>query len=355
VTNPYASLEDFHFWHRAMTEPAPGHIDPVVRARSIGREERIATMGSCFAQHLSQMIKRGGFRYFVAEEPPSHVSADEAKARQYGIYSARYGNVYTVRQAVQLFDRAFDIYQPGENIWKKAERYVDAFRPRIEPDGFLTREDLLASRASHLACVRTVFKNCQWLIFTLGLTETWRSRLDGAVFPLAPGVDGGEFDPQAHEFVNYGAAEVSNDLSLLLTKLASVNPGAQVLLTLSPVPLIATYEMRHVLVSTTVSKAALRVAADEAERQFPNVIYFPAYEIITSAANGGRYFEDDLRNVTDLGVNHVMRIFSKHFMRGSVAEPGKTLHIPAIQEGGEISHLVCDEEEIHRAIKMSGF
>jgi GSCFA family len=354
MTNPYSSLEDYHFWHRAITAPAPGHIDPVVRAKTIGRDQKIATMGSCFAQHLSRMIDRAGFRYFVAEEPPSHFSSDEAKSRQYGIYSARYGNVYTVRQAIQLFDRAFDIYQPGENIWRKGERYIDAFRPRIEPGGFSTREELLASRAAHLACVRQVFNECEWLIFTLGLTETWRSKLDGAVFPLAPGVDGGEFDPQAHEFVNYGAAEVSNDLGILLTKLASVNPAAQVLLTLSPVPLIATYEMRHVLVSTTVSKAALRVAADEAERNFHNVIYFPAYEIVTSAANGGRYFEDDLRNVTDLGVNHVMRIFSKHFMHGTVGEPGKAPQIPEIAEGEAISDLVCDEEEIYRALKMSG-
>jgi hypothetical protein len=38
------------------------------------------------------------------------------------------------------------------------------------------------------------------------------------------------------------------------------------------VPLIVTYEKRHVLVSTTYSKAALRVAADEAERMLGNVI-----------------------------------------------------------------------------------
>jgi len=88
----------------------------------------------------------------------------------------------------------------------------------------------------------------------------------------------------------------------------------KILLTVSPVPLVATYEKRHVLVSNTVSKSVLRVAADEVERAFDNVIYFPSYEIITSPANSGKYYQDDLRRVTDIGIDHVMRVFSKHFL-----------------------------------------
>ena len=73
------------------------------------------------------------------------------------------------------------------------------------------------------------------------------------------------------------------------------------MLTVSPVPIAATFEDRHVLTASTLTKAALRVAADAVERQFAHVVYFPAYEIATSPATGGHYYEDDLRHLSDPG------------------------------------------------------
>jgi GSCFA family len=51
----------------------------------------------------------------------------------------------------------------------------------------------------------------------------------------------------------------------------------QILLTVSPVTLIATYEPRHVWASTTFNKSALRMAANVVERAFEDVIDFPSY------------------------------------------------------------------------------
>jgi len=338
-----------------MLNPAPGQVDPVVKSRMITPEQNVATMGSCFAQHLARYIQSSGLNYYIAETAPQGMDAHEAKNRNYGVFSARYGNVYTVRQAVQLFNRAFGNYFPVDDVWVKDGRYVDAFRPQIEPEGFSTATEVRESTKVHLQHVRDVFTKCDWLVFTLGLTEAWRSKQDGATYPLAPGVSGGQFDSEKYEFVNFTAQQVQADLELLVSNLQKVNPKAQVLLTVSPVPLIATYEKRHVWVSTTYSKAALRVAADAIERQFGNVIYFPSFEIITSPTTGGRYYADDLRQVTDLGVKHVMRLFSKHFF-------SKKHGIPeSLGTSGDIGDIkieddiVCDEEVIERALRLSGF
>jgi hypothetical protein len=77
--------------------------------------------------------------------------------------------------------------------------------------------------------------------------------------------------------------------------------------------LAATAEPRHVWTSTTASKAVLRVAAEEIARR-PGVVYFPAYEIVTSPAARGGYFDDDLRSVSPAGVDHVMRLFFRHMV-----------------------------------------
>jgi len=356
MSHPYTNLNSYNYWYKAMSAPAPGHIDPVVNFRLISKKEKISTMGSCFAQHLSKNIEKSGFCYFVTEKSHADMNELDAKSKNYGVFSARYGNVYTARQALQLFERAFDGTYQFEHVWKKGNRFIDAFRPQIEPDGFETERDLLEDRNKHLESVRIVFLESDWLIFTLGLTEAWRSKSDGAIFPIAPGVSGGEFNPDIHEFINFNFDETLKDLSNLLFKIKKVNDKLKILLTVSPVPLIATYEKRHVLVSTVASKSILRAVSDEIERTFNNVIYFPSFEIITSPANSGRYFQDDLRQVTDIGVNHVMRIFAKHFMGDSLSDYKKDFD-NSINENNlkSMNEIVCDEEVIVKAIKDSGF
>ena len=116
------------------------------------------------------------------------------------------------------------------------------------------------------------------------------------------------------------------------------------ILTVSPVPLIATYEKRHVLVSTTYSKSVLRAAAEVATRQFSNCHYFPAYEIITGNYNRGRYFEDDLRSVTAEGVDHVMKLFIKHYCAAPAG--GDDLIHAVTREIQQVAGIFCDEERL---------
>ena len=353
--NPYRGLPDTSFWSRAVSRVQHGQIDPVGNSRVILPSERVATIGSCFAQHLSRQIQASGLDYFVTERSPPGMSPQQSTANNYGTFSARYGNVYTVRQALQLFDMAFGNFSPVETVWEAEAGYVDAFRPRIDQHPKSSRDEVIDSRGEHLGFVRQVFEESDWMVFTLGLTEAWRSKLDGSVFPLAPGVAGGSFDPSRHEFVNFTAFEVFSDLDLLYKKMRAVNPRIRMLLTVSPVNLVATYEKRHVLQSTVCSKAALRVAADEMERKYDNVIYFPSYEIITSPSSEGRYYQDDFRDVTKIGISHVMRVFKRHFIDG--VEAAGTPHIkpPMVLSPSAMSQVVCDEIAIENTLKESGF
>jgi hypothetical protein len=215
---------------------------------------------------------------------------------------------------LQLFHRAHGRFAPGEPAWVEAEDVVlDPFRPTVQPGGFISEAEMLHDRAQHLRAVKRMFETLDVFIFTLGLTECWRSTEDGAVFPLCPGVQGGQFDPQRYEFYNQPVEEVIADLREFCSGLASVNPQAEIILTVSPVPLIATAQAgEHVLSATIYSKSVLRVAADVLRREFGNVHYFPSFEIVTGQFNRGSYYAADLRNVTEAGVEHVMRVFMKH-------------------------------------------
>ncbi len=350
MSHPYRDLGDSHFWSRAVAEPAAHELDPVVAVSfQVAPEDQVATLGSCFAQHLSRFLQRSGLSYLVAEAGPADADAAERKRRSYGVFSARYGNVYTVRQAVQLFDRAYGAWAGCEEQWQRDGAWVDPLRPTVEPDGFASLESLEFDRVEHLAAVRRVFEDSAVIVFTLGLTEGWRSRADGAVFPVVPGAAGGSFDPERHEFVNFDVAEVTADLLQFADRIHQVNERARLLLTVSPVPLIATYSDRHVLTATTYSKAVLRVAAAQAERSREFVEYFPAYEVVTSAASGGHYFAPDLRSVTDEGVAHVMRVFRRHYIAGGEPSEPATEAGALAAEFARVNDVMCDEEMLDPA------
>ena len=319
MSHPYRGLPATRFWSRSVAYPGLADLDPVVSAPfRIDADARVATIGSCFAQHVSQFLVAMGLGYFVAESGPDDLDAEERARRMYGAFSARYGNVYTGRQAVQLFDRAYGARASAERGWTRSDgRLVDPYRPQVEPDGFASEAALESDRDSHFAAVRRVFEECHFLVLTLGLTEGWVDVVTGDVFPVVPGAAGGEFDSERHAFANFGIDEVIADLLAFLDRLHDVNRGVRVLLTVSPVPLIATFSDEHVLTATTYSKSVLRVAAAEAERRREFAYYFPSYEIITGPPAGNTYFGPNLRSITDAGVAHVMRVFRRHFVDGA--------------------------------------
>ncbi len=354
MTHPYKDLPANQFWKRAPGVAEPGILDPMVAAPfRISRKDRIVTAGSCFAQHVARALTEAGFTHYVTETAHPLVDKDTARRHQFGAYSARYGNVYTARQLRQLLERAFGLFTPKEKVWDSpgaGPGVVDPFRPQVQPGGFVDAEELALDRGQHLACVRQAIEDMDVFVFTIGLTEAWEDRRDGAVFPLAPGVAGGRFAPERHGFVNFGVEACREDLCAALSLIREKNPRVRIVLTVSPVPLNATYAPRHVLASTTWSKAVLRVVAEDAVQAFPDSVYFPSYEIITSPHVRGRYFAADCREILPEGVDHVMRLFLRHFGEGaegkvSQAEAPGDIHGDAVRKWAE---ALCDEEAIDR-------
>lgn len=341
--HPYAALPDSSFWKQSMSQREAGAIDPMLEPPFLVRPgDRVATAGSCFAQHISRHLQARGFNFMIAEPGPADPA--EAERRGFRDFSARYANVYTARQLLQLFDRAFGYFRPVERVWPLHDGgFCDPFRPRVEPRGFATAADAEADTKRHLAAVRRMFRQLDVFVFTLGLTECWSSRLDGSVYPVAPGVVGGTFDPARHAFVNLSVQDVVADLDAFIGKLGLVNPGARVVLTVSPVPLVATAAPSHVLTASTYSKAVLRVAADEVCRRHPQrLCYFPSYEIITGPHAGASYFEADRRSVAAQGVAHVMRVFMAHMTRAQADSADRANEVESLME------VACDEEALAR-------
>ena len=314
--NPYHAITDHAHWFRSVTDRPSSEIPIQHEPRfKIDMSTAIASAGSCFAQNIARWLDGNGYSYLVTEPGPENMPEDQRYTNGFGLYTARYGNIYTALQLVQLFDRAYGEFSPSELAWAHEEGFVDPYRPRVQLPPFRSVIDLLEDRERHLGTVRRMFEDCDVFIFTLGLTEAWRSKEDGAIFPICPGTTAGAFSSDKYEFVNFGVDEVGDHLEGFVERLAGVNPKAHIILTVSPVPLVATQEDRPVLQSTVYSKSVLRVAADQIRERHSNVEYFASYEMITHPyqwrANAA--YSEDRRTVTDAAIEKVMVVFQTHF------------------------------------------
>jgi len=350
-TGPYESLDSEFIWRSSIAAVSPDHIRPISGINlKFSEHHKVATAGSCFAQHVSKQLLQTGFNYFVAERGSPFRTEEYNIESGYGVFSARYGNIYTARQFLQLVQRSLGLAHFADQIYGGPYGLVDGFRPGIfAKQGFSTAEALLTDRYRHLERVKVLLEQADIFVFTFGLTESWISVPDGSVLPLCPGHSFGEYDSQKHVFKNMTTAEVVDDFTAAVDLIRRINPDVRFVLTVSPVPLVATMSGNHILHANTYSKSVLRVACEELASNLELVSYFPSYEIITGTYNTHLYYDDSRRCVTQQGINHVMRVFFETYTDKSYDEDGR--NNGRNRPSGEIE-VVCDEDQLFEALAM---
>jgi len=310
MSHPYADLPDRAFWKKGVDQ-ADRHLLPGLYAPRLPLtpETRVATAGSCFAQHIGAWLRAAGCTILDAEPAPRAMSDVLARRFGYGLFSGRYGNIYTARQMRQFLEEVADGEADPRHVWENDGAFRDAFRPNVEPEGLGSVAEVLLHRDYHLERTSRMLRKADLFIFTLGLTEAWEDVKTGRVYPLCPGVAGGTFDPDRHRFRNFRHAEILEDLHAIRGLLHRFNPGMTLLLTVSPVPLTATASGQHVLSATSWSKATLRAAAGDFVADTEGTDYFPSLELVTQPASGGPWFAPNMREVSEAGVARVMSVF----------------------------------------------
>lgn len=342
MKSPYVDLPAERYWKTGVSEQHPFSVQNLYKRKfKINPDAKIATAGSCFAQHIGGHLRAAGYTVLDVEPAPKGMSPPTAKKYGWQIYSARYGNIYLAEQLWQIAQEAYGLFKPSEAIWQKDGKYFDAMRPSVEPHGLSSIEEVELHRAEHLAAVRTLLETMDVFIFTFGLTEGWTHAASGTCFPTAPGTIAGTYDPEVFKFKNFRASEVKTAFEKFRDLVHTRNPAAKFIVTVSPVPLTATATESHVLAATTYSKSVLRSVAGELAEDYADVDYFPSYELIASPFSKGFFYSPNLRTVEDQGVLSVMRVFfAEHPKLAKRQVKAKTAERPAPPSKEDV---VCEE------------
>jgi hypothetical protein len=275
---------------------------PFVRTKKIVRRETpIGSAGSCFAMEIANYLKAEGFNYIVTEENK--------------ISCAAWGIIFNAPSFQHLVEAAFGVRKRPRVVWTRrrkdgANEYLDPFREDVI---FSTIEEYEAGYEKHLAAARAAFMAVKVFVITLGMNEVWFMANDGSALSRAPW----NLAPHLTRRKVLTVDENVVALQRMLDTWRAFNPELQLIVTVSPVPLHATFrgDEHHVIAANQHSKATLRVAAEEFCNRNPDIAtYFPSYETVLNCTPSP--WEPDQRHVSPDAVRRVMALFNAMFVEG---------------------------------------
>jgi hypothetical protein len=253
----------------------PGHApeQPLLKTG-----DTVVTLGSCFAQELREVLE-------LADFDSSNLWVPSGLNNTYALLD--FVSWAATGQTTPLAYR----YERSQN------GQLGEWTPQFEQ-----------------AAYQELFRSAGALVFTLGLAEVWVDSSTGLVFWR--GVPEEIFDRERHEFRVSTIAENEENLRRLIDVVRSVNGDAPIVLTLSPVPLLATFRDISCLTADCVSKSILRVALDNVLADRPeNVYYWPSFELVRWAGSAfdWRAFGQDARHPHRYLVQSIVEAFVDSF------------------------------------------
>jgi hypothetical protein len=146
------------------------------------------------------------------------------------------------------------------------------------------------------------------VIVTLGYVETWLDTATGFYLNMAPSPTEVRKHPGRFHLERTDVASNLKNLIQIREVLRELSPRCPIVITVSPVPMNATFSGDDVIVANAYSKATLRTAAQAFADAFSDVEYFPSYELVTLSRRESA-FKSDWIHVTDECVERVVDTF----------------------------------------------
>lgn len=276
--------------------------------RWITRETAIGSIGSCFATRIAHQLQMWGYNYVLEEDDlPADVPLERLPSTTYRAGPARCGTLFDTPSMRQVVERAFGLWSPPKVITRSGARIVDPFRTVNQP--FQTVADYEADYEAHTHALRRALLRCEVFVLTLGLTEAWQFAPTGD-YVSVPQLTRA---PQLFRRRRLSVDENLAELERIFDVYRAHRPDVRFIVSVSPVPLNKTFTAEHVVVASSLSKAVLRVAAEEFVARHPGAAYyFPSYEAVLYGTR--QPWEADMRHVSGEAVGRVMRLFQKMFL-----------------------------------------
>jgi hypothetical protein len=243
----------------------------------VSKATRFFTMGSCFARNLSANLLQSGYA-------SNHMEISE------------YINT-------TFANRVFVDWLRDAEI----DPAISARIAELLPQG-RTREQTLE-----------VIKSSDVFILTLGVAAAFFDRTTGAFVLPRPSALNSRALAEKYLFRTASVQENVENVRYLIDFVRSIAPGIRIVVTVSPVPLLASFEYESAVQADCLSKSTMRLVAHEVVNNsgIDNVWYWPSFEVFRwGGSNASNYFAADdgaAWHVSEAKVGGTVRAFIDMF------------------------------------------
>lgn len=316
-------------WDADSGRAQPISLVPISRGSLDGK--KIFTIGSCFALEIRAQLADLGYqtfpRYYDIRFDPNRGMIGKLphmdNINHYSVASIlqEFENIAgpkpiiskdnffdldkqdSVYRQIRLFVRSIRQTIKGQQKANFQAKWQDPFRKHVYAEDLETLENLSGGITEK---IREGAETADLFIVTLGMTEIWLDKKSKLAICNSYGA---RVDEALCDFKDLSLNETQEKLAQLVRTIRQINPKADIVFTVSPVPLQRTAKNESVVTANAHSKAKQRAAVAEVCTQFENVFYFPSFELSQDAD----FFEADGRHVTRSKVNYIVESFLRWY------------------------------------------
>ena len=256
---------------------------------------KIFTIGSCFAREIELRL--------IQKKMNVPAAKFTLPAGEFPHPSPHILNEYNAGTIFQRVNSALGIfnYSKDAGIEEIDGGFIDLFLHIHQKPVSLDR---LLERRIEISDLYQNLTDSDVAVITLGLVEAWYDNLHQCYLNKAPSKKTVRDHLNRYEFHRMDVDDILRYTYPSVEGILS-NQKTKILLTVSPVPIEATFTGNDAIIANYYSKSALRVASQILSENFERLIYFPSYEIAMS--NGSNSFTDDNVHVQAETVNTIMK------------------------------------------------
>lgn len=238
--------------------------------------DKVLSLGSCFADNMAQKLGR----YF------------------YEVESNPFGTLYnpvSIRNSLALLLNSYkfeeaDLFEHKEQ-WHSFQHHSSFSN--------VSRETMLQTVNKRLQTARKYLEQADLMLLTFGTAWVYELKQSGRVVSNCHQLPANRFHRR-----RLTVAEIKEMYLPLIQYLKTNYPKLQLLFTVSPIR-----HLKDGLHENQLSKATLLLAIEALQEEVPDLIYFPAYELLTDDLRDYRFYAEDLVHPSSTGIEYVWERF----------------------------------------------
>lgn len=271
-------FEKTSYWNNYLKNNSKKIKIPIHKAKfKIKKNHKIFTIGSCFARRIEDAFPENNN---ILSKKFFEIYSNSIFNKKLNInFINKYSTASILNELIFTFKKKYThkylLKEKNNNLcydlqcapYNTGIKYLDANKT-------LLRHEVITKTFEKI-------KDCDIIIITLGLIECWYDKKNKIYLnagPLKKFLSTNEKKRFELKLLNY-EENYSNLIKIYkLLKIISKRKK-KIIITVSPVPLYATFSGKDVLTANTYSKSVLRSVAGEFANKYSDVDYFPSYEM----------------------------------------------------------------------------